>query len=300
MKFYRIFDKIFILSLIIFSLCFSQMAIAEEKPAPIPSAEIKSSAVKPPVAESPAIAPLPDKLNRNTLGCVLPLSGQYADSGNKALDAILLSAGIFDEKNKTSREIIVEDSRGLPEATKAAIERLANTKNVMAIIAITGMAEAMDAASEANKWKVPLILITSKEGVTSAGEYVFQHFLTPTQQIRALAKYAIDDLNCAIFSILYPQDDYGEEMVKIFREEVARIGGKVEKAIPYSKKQTDFKEEINKLTDNIVHSAKKINADKNIPKDPIRVDFEALFIPDSGSRVKMITSQLAFYDIKDF
>ncbi|MCX5849692.1 MAG: hypothetical protein NTW65_09600, partial [Deltaproteobacteria bacterium] len=46
--------------------------------------------------------------------------------------------------------------------------------------------------------------------------------------------------------------------------------------------------------------AKKINADKNIPKDPIRVDFEALFIPDSGSRVKMITSQLAFYDIKDF
>ena len=300
MNFYRIFDKIFILLLVIFSLCFSKMAIAAENHVPIPPAEVKSLPVKPPEAGLPAIIPPPAKLNRNTVGCVLPLSGQYANLGNKARDAILLATGTFDEKNKSLWKVIVEDSRGLPEGTKAAIAHLANAENVMAIIAVTGTAEAMDAAREADKWKVPLILITPKEGVTSIGEYVFQNFLTPTQQIRALVKYALDDLNCAIFSVLYPKDDYGEEMVKIFREEVIRIGGKVEKAISYSKNQTDFKEEINKLTGIIVNAPPKKRDDQAENKTTISVDFEALFIPDSSSRVKMITSQLAFYDVKGF
>jgi branched-chain amino acid transport system substrate-binding protein len=300
MNFYRIFGKIFILLLVIFSLCSSTMAISDEKNIPMTTPELKFLPLKSTVAESPANTPLPAKLNRNTLGCVLPLSGQYADWGNKARDAILLATGISDEQNKPLWKVIVKDSHGLPEGIKAAIANLANAENVMAIIAITGSAEAMDAANEANKWKVPLILITPKEGVTSAGEYVFQNFLTPTQQIRALVKYALNDLNDAIFSILYPQDDYGEEMVKIFRQEVMRIGGKVEKAIPYSKNQTDFKEEINKLTGSNVSAPQKKREDQAEIKPAISVDFEALFIPDSSSRVKLITSQLAFYDVKGF
>jgi len=45
-----------------------------------------------------------------------------------------------------------EDSQGLPEDTKTAIARLAIAENAMAIIAVTGTAEAMDAAREAAKW----------------------------------------------------------------------------------------------------------------------------------------------------
>lgn len=158
----------------------------------------------------------------------------------------------------------------------------------------------MDAAREADKWKVPLILITPKEGVTSAGEYVFQNFLTPRQQIKALAKYALDDLNCAIFSILYPQDDYGKEMAKNFREEVMRLGGKVEKEISYDKNQTDFKEEISKLTGVKVSAPQRKGTNQEENKDTVSVDFEALFIPDSYTRAKLITSQLDFYNVKDF
>src|SRR5271157_5099081 len=99
MNFYRIFDKIFILLLVIFSLCCSKMAITAENHVPIPPAEVKSLPVKLPEAGLPAIIPPSAKLNRNTLGCVLPLSGQYADLGNKARDAILLATGTFDEKN---------------------------------------------------------------------------------------------------------------------------------------------------------------------------------------------------------
>ncbi len=118
--------------------------------------------------------------------------------------------------------------------------------------------------------------------------------MTPTQQVRAVVSYAINDMNCAIFSALYPDDDYGQEMIKIFREEVARLGGKVERVIPYGKKQTDFTSEINKLTNNQVAVAKKSAAKKTEVPKRIEVNFEALFIPDSYRRVQLIASQLAF------
>ena len=300
MNIYRKFEKTFVLLLAVVILCFVKASIAAENTVPVAPAEVKQPTTTPLQTTPPPVITPSGKINRNTIGCVLPLSGQYSDWGNKALDAILLSAGKFNKENKTPWEIIAEDSQGSPEKTKAAVANLANVKNVMAIIAVTETAEAFEAASEANKWKVPIILITSREGVTSAGEYVFQHFLTPLQQVRTLAKYAIDDLNCAIFSILYPQDEYGEEMFKIFRKEVTSAGGKVEKAIPYGKNQTDFAAEISKLTGSVVKTPSKTKAKKDEEQDVVPVDFEVLFIPDSYSRVKMITSQLDFYNVKGF
>lgn len=293
MKNYKIVAKIIILLLIFSIVCCAKPKIVIKEPVPAPSEEVKP----PEVAPSPP-APLLPKVNRDTIGCVLPLSGPYADLGSKSLDAILLSAGMFDEKNKTLWKVIAQDSRGLPEETKKAIEYLANVENVMAIVAVTGTPEALEAAREASKWEVPLIVITSREDVTATSEYIFQHFLTPTQQVRAIVKYALNNLNCAIFSVLYPKDDYGEEMVKIFSEEVARAGGKLERAVSYSKNQTDFRDEINKLTGNQISLTRKTSAKKAEIKTKLTLDFEALFIPDSYKRVRMISSQLAFYDVK--
>jgi branched-chain amino acid transport system substrate-binding protein len=311
----RILTSISILLLVILFMSCARIGTSE-KPAHLPPAvetktskdiqppeekppEVKPTEVTLPKVEPPLLKPFLEKTDRYTVGCMLPLSGSYAAEGKKALDAILLAAGIFDQASKTPWKVIAADSRGVPEGAKEAIAHLANDENVIAIIAVAGTLEATEAASEAEKWRVPLVLITAKEGVTAENYYVFQHFLTPTQQIRALTKYALDNMNCAIFSILYPKDRYGAEMVKIFREEVQRIGGKVEKAVPYSKTQTDFTAEINKVTGNKLVSADKVNAKNKLgAKAPLSVKFEALFIPDSFLRVKMIAEQLAFYDVR--
>ena len=312
----RILTSISILLLVILFMSCARIGTSE-KPAHLPPAvetktskdiqppeekppEVKPTEVTLPKVEPPLLKPFLEKTDRYTVGCMLPLSGSYAAEGKKALDAILLAAGIFDQASKTPWKVIAADSRGVPEGAKEAIAHLANDENVMAIIAVAGTLEATETAREAEKWKVPLVLITAKEGVTDGNYYVFQNFLTPTQQIRALTKYALDNMNCAIFSILYPKDRYGAEMVKIFREEVQRIGGKVEKTVPYSKTQTDFTAEINKVTGNKLASADKVNAKKKLEaKAPLSVNFEALFIPDSFLRVKMIAEQLAFYDVRD-
>ena len=124
MNFYRRLDKVYILLLVIFFVCFPKIAMTAEKPADVSPAEIKSSAVNKPDVKLPAIIPPPGNLNRNAIGCVLPLSGQYADMGSKAMDAISLSTGMLNESNETSWKVIFADSRGLPEITKAAIENL--------------------------------------------------------------------------------------------------------------------------------------------------------------------------------
>lgn len=306
---YRIFSNTLIILMILLFVCAGKMANAVENSIPVVSqiktgenmrqTEVKPTIAKPKEGKMHAFQFSADLPDRNAIGCVLPLSGIYGNYGSKALDAILFAAGIFDEKNKTSWKIFVEDSRGLPEGVKAAVAHLARTENVIAIITVAGTLEAVDVAREAGKWKIPIILITSKEGVTSSNNYVFQHFLTPSQQIEALAKYALDDLNCAIFSILYPQDDYGTEMVKIFSTQADHIGGKVERAISYSKSQTDFTEEINKVTGNGIGDEKNANVLSPEAENPASIDFEAMFIPDSYQRVKMIVSQLAFYNLKN-
>jgi len=297
MKNYKIFAKIIVFLLIAFIACCAKPEIVVKEPVPA-SGEEQPAGVKPPEVKRPFFAPLLSEVNRYAIGCVLPLSGPHAELGGKALDAILLSAGIFDKTSRSLWKVIAHDSRGSAQEMKIAIEHLANTERVIAIIAIAGTEEAVEAAHEADKWGVPLILITSKEGVSLASEYVFQHFLTPTQQVKAVVSYALNNLNCAIFSALYPDDNYGEEMMEIFREEVARVGGRLERAISYSKDQTDFTDEINELTSNQIIMAKRA-AKKDEDKKKINIDFEVLFIPDSYRRVKMIASQLAFYDVRD-
>jgi len=332
MNFRRMFIKMVILLLIVFIVSCTKVVTVSEKPVErSPVDEIKSQkketppetnstaagtdAIKPPEyikpklqakqfeekqqEEKPPALQFPeDRANRNIIGCILPLSGRYGDDGNKALDAILLAAGMFDEKNKTPWKIVVADSRGSQGEARSSVAQLVRTENVMAIIAVAGSAEAAAIAREADNWKIPIVLVTPKEGVSISNDYVFQHFLTPNQQIKALLKYSLDQLNCAVFSVLYPQDDYGAEMAKIFRAETERSGGKIEMAIPYSKTQTDFTEEIKKITKDGLNK----KADFNNPEaeGQVTVDFEALFIPDSYQRVKMITSQLAFYNVKGF
>jgi len=288
---------VFVTVLILYFLTSAALADSSATVAPTDTKQAPAMTENTPSAKAVASA---GKISRNSIGCILPLSGKYSEWGKKTLDAIMLSAGLFNQKKDIAWQVYAEDSQSLPERTKSAVENLANVKKVIAIIAITETAEALETAREANQWKVPIIIITPREGITSAGEYVFQHFLTPSQQLRALAKYAIDDLNCAIFAALYPQDEYGEEMVNIFRKEAARAGGKVEKVIAYGKKQTDFRNEINSLTDSIVKPPVKPRADTDEEQEIVPVDFEALFIPDSYLRVKLITSQLDFYNVKGF
>lgn len=229
------------------------------------------------------------------LGCILPLTGRYASYGNRALDTIVLAAGLFDPQKRSPVKLFIEDSASRPENARNAVARLVN-KGAVAIIGPLGSDEAQLAAEEAQRLKIPLLTLTQKEGLTEAGNYVFRNFLTGSQQIKSLVKYAIQNLQLRRFAILYPEDGYAPEMVKLFHQEVRRLKGSIVWSEGYKSGETNFSEKIRKLTD----MTEKSRTGNNLPGQPMQrtFSFEAFFIPDSYRAVKMIVPQLVNYDVQ--
>ena len=229
----------------------------------------------------------------NAVGCILPLTGKYATYGNRALDAIVLATGIFDTTYSNPIQLFIEDSKGDPDTAREAVRRLAEDHHVIGIIGPLGSAAASEAAKEAQEQGVPVITLTPKKDISEAGEYVFRDFLTADMQVRELVSYSITTLGIDTFAILYPDDNYGENMMNLFWDEVLWQGGQIRGVESYGSKQTDFGKEIKALTGLDVLDKEKESEEKPVPI----VNFDALFIPDSCSAVNMIAPQLAFYDV---
>lgn len=233
------------------------------------------------------------KVDPHALGCILPLSGRHAAYGDRALDAVLLAAGVFSAK-ETPIRILIEDSQSEPAVAEAAVGKLARA-GAACILGPLGSQEALEAAKEAQRLKIPILALTQREGITGIGEYVFRNFLTAAMQVRTVVRYAQAELGLRRFAVLYPDDPYGREMAWLFREEVLRNGGEIGKEKSYRTDQTDFGEEIRALGG----TAPVSPGEDVITEAPPKAvpDFEALFIPDSHIRVAMIVPQLAYYDL---
>jgi ABC-type branched-subunit amino acid transport system substrate-binding protein len=231
-------------------------------------------------------------VDRYALGCILPLSGKYARFGTMALDAITLATEVFDPRRHSPLSIIVEDSRSDPEAAGEAVVRLFSRHRVVGIIGPMGSAAAVAAAREAEKLGIPIMTMTQRKGIASLGDYVFRHFMTAEMQMKALVRYAVENLGMIRFAILYPDDHYGTQMAHLFWDEVVAAGGEIRGVERYDTGKTDFSDEIKALT-GLDYVDK---GDKGEEPQPI-VDFDALFIPDSYMRLSMIAPQLAFYNV---
>ena len=234
-------------------------------------------------------------VDRHAIGCILPLTGKYAAFGKRALDAIILATGVFDTAGDSPLQLIIEDSKSDPERAREAVERLVEGERVMGIIGPMGSAAAQEAAREAEGHRVPIITLTQKKDITEWGDYIFRNFITSEMQVRTLVRYSFENLGIRTFAILYPRDTYGTGMMNLFWDEVIAAGGEIRGVESYSSDQTDFGKEI-KAVAGVTYVDRGSTVDRE-PKPTI--DFDALFIPDSHTRIAMIAPQLAFYNVTD-
>ncbi len=245
--------------------------------------------------EAPAVAPAPVAVpTPSPIGCILPMSGRYAAYGSKALDAVLLAAGVFNAAKETPIRLLIEDSQSEPAVAGTAVGKLADA-GVACILGPLGSQEALEAAKEAQSLKVPILTLTQWEGITGIGDHVFRDFLTAAMQVRTVVQYAQAEIGLRRFAVLYPEDPYGREMARLFREEVLRKGGELVREKSYKTDQTDFGEEIRTLA-GLPSDSPAPDVPATAPPKP-NPGFEALFIPDSAARVAMIVPQLAYYDV---
>jgi len=239
-------------------------------------------------------------VDANTIGCILPLTGRDAAAGNRVLEAIILASGLFDPIVKTPIRLVIEDSQGQPEAAAAAVTKLAREAGVICIIGPLGVDESLVAAREAQRLKVPIMTFTAdQEELTKIGNYVFRFSMTSRFEVASLVNYATQELGVKRFAVLYPNDNYGNEMERLFREEVLRRKGHIARATPYDTEETDFADEIKSISNVMQPPTPVMESEGHGESEKLSTGVDALFIPDIPARLKMIIPQLAFHNVKD-
>ncbi len=261
---------------------------------------------------------------RDTIGCLLPLTGKYAVFGQKALTGIQFAIQELSKKYSRDFKVIVIDTQADPEITVEGVRTLSK-KNVAGIIGPLLTEE--EAGKEAENFKIPMIALTQKSDFSLQGDYLFSNFITPEMQVQALGNYIFSDLGIKKVAILYPNEKYGIRYMELFSNIAKEYQGEIIGIEPYDGKKTDFTIPIKKITKGFssAQESNKIistdsegpteqNEDQNINdeenKDETgllqrkktgtksKIDFQALFIPDSPSRINLILPQLAFNDAK--
>ena len=239
------------------------------------------------------------------IAALLPLSGPYAAIGKGALAAIKLAA--LGDATTPASELVVEDTAGDADRAAQAVTRLAETGQVCAIVGPVGALESQAAALAAERAEVTLVTLTGGEGVTGLGPFSFRHRLTRAAYARSLAKYAVEAMGMRSFAILYPESDYGREMRNAFWHAVEQTGARIEAAEGYSPSATGFNEPVRKLVGRYYLEARarderwaqmnRKSKDPAMHVPPI-VDFEAVFIADTGDRARQLLSFLAYWDVE--
>lgn len=227
-------------------------------------------------------------VERDTIGCLFPLSGPYAQFGAQALEGVELAQHQFSAGSGMQPvRIIVKDTGGDPHQALNAFHELAEA----GVTAIIGpMVTADKVAPNAQRLGIPLMTLTQKEEIPQTGDYIFRNFITPRTQTDALVTYAMDHLGVKRFAVLYPSEKYGVAFMHHFWDQVLAHGGVVTRIEAYGPDQTDFGGAIKKL---LTHAKKSGST-----KGRADVDFEAIFIPDGPEKAGLVIPQLTYHDIE--
>ncbi len=230
-----------------------------------------------------------------TIGVLLPMNEKYGVFGEGALKGVLLAAGIFGDGE--SFEVIVKDTSANPRAAARAVEELASNSKVVGIIGPLLSTTSIKAAKKAQSEKVPIITLSQREGLPRIGSYVFRNFLTSRQQVDRIADFSLSVLEQRSFVTLYPDNSYGRDLAKRFREVVARGGGEVLREGSYPAGKTDFGTELKLLFG--IEESERIEGRRTVKEYHRTVQPDAIYIPDYYDTVALIAPQLAYYDIRD-
>jgi ABC-type branched-subunit amino acid transport system substrate-binding protein len=213
------------------------------------------------------------------VGCLLPLSGQLSNIGFRVQRGMELAA------KGASVQLVFRDTGAEAETAAGLVRELAQDKSVLAILGPLSSGMAQSAADAAQAAAVPLITMAQKDGLTQTGNWIFQAFLTPRQQVRALVRQG-QSQGIKRFAILYPESSYGRTFAQNFQEEVEALGGELAAQVFYSSGAQEFGPTLSTLAESLG------------PQEEGAPAATALFIPDDAAAVAAIAGGLAGTPLK--
>jgi len=211
------------------------------------------------------------------LGVILPLSGEYAAYGKRALVAIRLAFGIPVVEDKPAEpqlnpatgealppkkkdetltgtlttpqgfSLIVKDSAGRGKTAQRAVRELVEKDHVIAVLGDILVDTSLPIALSCEEFGVPLLSLSRREGVPEAGPWSFRLALTPKKQAQALVELAVDGLQMKRFGVMYPKKAFSIELMNEFWNALDARQAEITAVESYAHDQTTFTDDAKSL-----------------------------------------------------
>ncbi len=145
-------------------------------------------------------------------------------------------------------ELIELDNRSTPIGSKVAAD-LAVKEKVVAIIGASWSSHSIAVAKVAQAAGLPMISTDStNEQVTRVGDFIFRACYTDPYQGRLMAHFAITQLKAKTASIIFDvSSNYSYGLARVFVENFKKLGGHINKVVPYKYQQDNYRTEMEKL-----------------------------------------------------
>lgn len=236
---------------------------------PTPRTTAVAGLKRTPVPVTPAGAVVPGHIpvEDAQVAVLLPLSGPHETYGRRSL------AGIEIAFEGSGIDLVVRDDGGEVPLARAALDELAKTPQVVAVIGPLRSKVAEAVSPRAERAGLPLFALGQNKNMS--GRFVLQTAMTHEMQAEQLAQYATGAARLRRFGILFPRDAYGNTLADAFEAEVKRRGGVVVGSLSYEPSAEDFSVEVLTLK-------RWVDGD----------GLDAVFIPDYGSTAAQLARAL--------
>ncbi len=195
---------------------------------------------------------------------------------------------------------------GARQAATAAVEARAQL-----ILGPLHAAAVQAAAPIARAANLPVVAFSNSREVAGDGVYIMG--FVPRQQVEAVIGYAASE-GLSRFAVLAPNDAYGQAVMQAARDAIEASGGVLARALYYDPDAADLTETVKAFAnyaarrDELIAQRKTLEAkDGEVSRRALRrlerletigdAPFDAVLLPESGERLRTLSSLLSYYDI---
>lgn len=235
-----------------------------------PPAVAPPATVLPP--ETPAVAPPPVSANgKVTVAMLLPLSGPSGPLGQAMLDAAQMA--LYDLAGD-QLELVSGDTKGTADGAAAAAQQ-AIGQGAQLILGPLLASEVQAVQPIAQAAHVPVIAFSTETQLAGNGTYLMG-FL-PSEEVSRVTAYAHAQGHNR-FAVLAPSTPYGQVVADAVKTAVAAVGATLSRVEFYDPS-------LNSMAAAVRNFAAE------------GVDYDALFLPEGGARLKVLAPQLPYFKI---
>ena len=188
------------------------------------------------------------------IGCLLPLTGKYAQIGSRLFHAVSHAQDYKNKFLKEEQKLVLLKADTESELSRIPLLYEELVRSGASVILGPVQSEAADILKPyVDKYKVPVIfLMASDPGIPDKSPYFFRNSIRVADEASALAEYGLKELKLTNLAVLIPNDPKGFATGEIFRKKVTSYNAVLSVFETYNKGDTTYTPQLQRALDSFV------------------------------------------------